>query len=261
MSLFGRPAYEVKGPHGGISTVLVLPDSFDTKKDTCPLVVLMHGFMSKKDLYPIPAIAKALAKAGIASLRFDFDAHGRSEGKFVDMTLSSELADAKAVLDYVHTLPFVSKTALLGHSQGGVIAGLLAGELEDKPGRPACVVLLAPAAVLKDDALAGRCMNARYDAANPPKYVNVFFHKLGRDFIVEAQKMPIYETSSRYSGSVCIIHGEKDKIVPVSYSEKYHQVYQNSELHVLAGEGHLLNGDKARLTGQVVSYLKAHLAE
>ena len=40
----------------------------------------MHGFLSKKELYPIPAIAGALAKAGIASLRFDFDAHGRSEG-------------------------------------------------------------------------------------------------------------------------------------------------------------------------------------
>ena len=82
MALFplfsSRPAYEVKGPQGGISTMLVLPESFDREKDTCPLAILMHGFLSKKELYPVPAIAGALAKEGIASLRFDFDAHGKA---------------------------------------------------------------------------------------------------------------------------------------------------------------------------------------
>ena len=83
----------------------------------------MHGFMSKKEMYPMPAIAKALAKAGIASIRFDFDAHGKSEGRFMDMTISSEIADAKAVLAYARNLPFVTDIALIGHSQGGVVAG------------------------------------------------------------------------------------------------------------------------------------------
>lgn len=257
----GRAPYEVFGPYGGISTTLVLPDGFDKEKDKCPLVILMHGFISKKELYPIPAIAAALAKAGIASLRFDFDAHGKSEGKFIDMTITSEIADARAVLAYARTLPFVSEIALLGHSQGGVIAGMLAGELEDLPERPKCLVLLAPAAVLKDDALAGRCMHARYDAANPPAYVNVLFHKLGRRFILEAQQLPIYETSSRYTGKVCIIQGRNDKIVPVSYAEKYHQSYQDSELYLYEDEGHFLNGNKARLTDRVVTFFKENLAK
>ena len=263
MSLFSffskRSPYEVYGPHGGISTTLVLPEGFDKEKDTCPLAILMHGFISKKELYPIPAIASALAKAGIASIRFDFDAHGKSEGKFIDMTISSEIADAKAVMDYARKLPFVSDIALLGHSQGGVVAGMLAGEMEDSPQRPKCLVLLAPAAVLKDDAIAGQCMHARYDASNPPEYVNVLFHKLGRRFILEAQQLPVYETSSRYSGKVCIIHGRKDKIVPVSYAERYHQSYRDSELYILENEGHFLNGDKACLIDRVVTFLRDNL--
>lgn len=254
-----RPPYEVFGPHGGISATLALPEGFDREKDTCPLAILMHGFIAKKEMYPIPAIASALAKAGIASIRFDFDAHGKSEGKFIDMTLSSEIADAKAVMDYARKLPFVSDIALLGHSQGGVIAGMLAGEMEDLPQRPKCLVLLAPAAVLKDDAIAGQCMHARYDASNPPEYVNVLFHKLGRRFILEAQKLPVYETSSRYSGKVCIIQGRKDKIVPVSYAERYHQSYKDSELHILENEGHFLNGNKACLINRVVTFLKDNL--
>ena len=259
-SLFSpRPSYEVFGPHGGISHTLTLPDSFDTSKDKCPLAVLMHGFMSKKEMYPMPAIAKALAQAGIASIRFDFDAHGKSEGKFMDMTISSEIADAQAILAYAHNLPFVTDIVLIGHSQGGVVAGMLAGELENGPDRPKCVVQLAPAAVLKDDAIAGRCMHAKYDASNPPEYVNVFFHKLGRSFILEAQKLPIYEVSAQYSGPVCLIHGDKDKIVPLKYSEHYHQSYKTSELHILKGEGHLMNGDKARLVETITTFLKSNL--
>ena len=138
---------------------------------------------------------------------------------------------------------------------------MLAGELEDLPERPKCLVLLAPAAVLKDDALAGRCMHARYDAANPPAYVNVLFHKLGRDFILEAQQLPIYETSARYSGKVCIIQGGNDKIVPVSYAEKYHQAFKDSELQMYEDEGHFLNGNKARLTDRIVTFLKENLAK
>ncbi|MBP5397392.1 MAG: alpha/beta hydrolase [Bacteroidales bacterium] len=263
MSLFSffcsRPSYEVFGPNGGLSTVLTLPEGFDREKDKCPLVILMHGFISRKESYPLPQIAKALAKEGIASIRFDFDAHGKSEGKFIDMTISSEIADARAVLDYARKLPFVTEIAFVGHSQGGVVAGMLAGQLEGQDGKPKCLVQLAPAAVLKDDALAGQCMFSKYDASNPPEYVNVLFHKLGRKFILEAQKLPIIETSAQYTGPVCLIHGEKDKIVPVSYSQRYHEAYKDSELHLLKKEGHMLGGDKKQVIGLVVDFLKAKL--
>ena len=254
-----RPSYEVFGPQGGLATVLILPAAFDREKDKCPLVILMHGFISRKEAYPLPQIAQALAKEGIASIRFDFDAHGKSEGNFIDMTISNEIADARAVLEYARKLPFVTDVAFVGHSQGGVIAGMLAGQLENQPGRPRCLVQLAPAAVLKDDAIAGQCMFSKYDASNPPEYVNVLFHKLGRKFILEAQKLPIFETSAQYGGPVCLIHGEKDRIVPVSYGKRYHEAYKDSELHLLEKEGHMLNGNKAQVVGLVVDFLKAKL--
>ncbi|MBR5700034.1 MAG: alpha/beta fold hydrolase [Bacteroidales bacterium] len=261
MALFSflkRPrTYDVQGPQGGIDTRVVLPEGFDPAKDRCPMVILMHGFMARKSMYPITALAKALAAEGIASLSFDFDAHGKSEGAFIDMTLSNEVADARAVWEYARQLPYVSRIALAGHSQGGVIAGILAGELEAEGGdKPACLVQLAPAAVLKDDALKGQCMNAKYDPANPPEYVNVFFHKLGRKFILEAQQYPIYEKSTRYTGKVCLIHGARDKIVPLSYSRKYDELYADSKLHILEKEGHFLGGDKKTVISLATSFLK-----
>lgn len=251
--------YAVYGSQGGISTKITLPDGFNTERDKCPMAILMHGFMSNKKMYPVPMLAEALAKEGIASICFDFNAHGKSEGEFIDMTIAGEIEDAKAVFRYVNSLPYVTETIFIGHSQGGVIAGMLAGELQTEEKKPECLVLLAPAAVLKDDAIAGQCMGKRYDAANPPEYVNVMFHKLGRKFILAAQKLPVYEVSCEYTGKVCLIHGKRDKIVPFSYSEKYHELYSDSELHLLEDEGHFMNADKDKVMSIVTDFIKRNI--
>ena len=73
--------YKVHGPQGGLAMELTLPDDFNEDTDKCPMVILMHGIFSSKNIVPIPALAKALAKEGIASICFDFGGHWKSEGK------------------------------------------------------------------------------------------------------------------------------------------------------------------------------------
>lgn len=234
--------YYIKGEKGGISAKISLPEKFNAEADKCDFAVVMHGFLASKRMFPITRIVKSLNKAGIGAISFDFDAHGRSEGRFEEMTMESEISDARAVFEYVCTLPYVRNIAFVGHSMGGVIAGMLAGRLtqEQNHRTPVCLVQLAAAAVLKDDAINGNCMGTKYDPANPPEFVRVFFRKLGRDFIKQAQTFPIYETSEKYTGKVCLIHGTADKIVPMSYSEKYHSIYKDSELHILKNVGHFM---------------------
>ena len=133
---------------------------------------------------------------------------------------------------------------------------MIAGELKDKI---KALVLLAPAAVLKDDALNGVLMYRHYDPANPPETLNVFFHRIGREYFLTARTLPIYERSSLYEGPVFIAHGKKDKIVPFSYSEEYHRRYSNSELHLFENENHLLPKCRKEIVGQCVEFLCDHL--
>ena len=75
-------------------------------------------------------IGHQLPTENIASIRFDFNGHGESEGRFEDMTVPNEIEDAKCVYQYVSTLPFIdTKTHCYTRaSQGGVVASMTAGE-------------------------------------------------------------------------------------------------------------------------------------
>lgn len=61
-----------------------------------------------------------LADNGIASVRFDFDGNGASDGAQENMTISSEVRDTVAILDYVESLSFTDRDNILmvGKSMG-----------------------------------------------------------------------------------------------------------------------------------------------
>ncbi len=244
------------GPQGLLAAKMMLPAGFDTERDSCVMVILMHGIFSSKDYPPMPTIARELSRQGIGSVRFDFNGHGKSDGKMEEMTIARELADARAIWDSVVKLPYVTAVVLLGHSQGGAVASMLAGELARDGMPPAGLVLLAPGAILKEATQGGRFFGQEFDPADPPAYIKCFHHyKLGRDYLVQTQLLDIYGTAEMYQGPVCIIHGADDGIVPLWCSERYHEIYQNSQLYVLKGENHLFlkKGKKvARLVGRMM---------
>lgn len=203
------------------------------------LVILMHGFTSDRGVKPdqlLYQLAQRLGTEGLATLRCDFNGHGTSDGKFSDMTVLNEIADGKAILDYARKIEGVQKIYLLGHSQGGVVASMLAGYYHDKIAK---VVLMAPAATLKDDALKGSTQGYTYDPQNIPDELPIKKGlTLGGFYLRTAQTLPIYEVASQYTGPVCLIHGLKDTIVNNIASKRYDQSYANDELHLLDEADH-----------------------
>ena len=249
--------YQVSGPQGGLAITLTLPDGFDTETDSCPLVILMHGIFSSKNFTPMPKIAKQLAKAGIASIRFDFGGHWSSEGKMQLMTIEKEIADALAMWDYACSLPYVSKIGLLGHSQGGVVASMTAGRIASQgyTAKPLYgLALLAPASVLKNACRNGSLFDAKFNPADPPEYVRCFkMMKLGREYLLSTQQLDIYGTAGAYRGPVRIIHGGNDRLVPMWCSEDFVKTYgEAAELIVVEGENHRLS-KKTRKVAELVT--------
>ena len=224
------------GSEGKLYAELQKPAS---NADKLPFVIICHGFTGNCNTELMTDIANDLQSQGIASLRFDFNGHGKSDGEFQNMTVLNEIEDLKDVISWVQAQPWVENISLLGHSQGGVVVSMTAGELGDSIIKN--LVLMAPAAVLRDDAIRGNTQGAQYDPWNlQSDFVELPWggYKLGRKYIESAVNLPIYETAERYTGPVLIIQGTHDRIVPYTYAERYHQGYKDSILKLIPDEDH-----------------------
>ena len=166
-------AFRIAGPSGSISAELLLPDAFDKACGRCRLVILMHGFLGSKRGAPLLFLSRILLAQGYSVLRFDFDGYGESDGAEQDNTVPGMIADAQAVWAYASALPFVDRIILIGHSQGGVVASMLAGRLEKAGTPPAALILLAPALILREYARRGRFFSIRCNPADPPDGASV----------------------------------------------------------------------------------------
>ncbi len=246
----------IDGDHGRLKAIIQSPKLQDGEK--CPMVVFCHGFSGSKDGPMFELIADTLQAHGIASIRFDFNGHGDSEGAFQDMTVPNEIEDAKKVVAYVRDLRYVSDLAIVGHSQGGVVASMTAGQLSEQLGQPAfkAVALMAPAAVLRDDAIRGNTMGKMYDPFDPGEYVELFGGlKLGGNYIRTAFSLPIYETAAKYQGPALIIHGTADRVVPYTYGERFHEIWPKSELVIQDYFDHGFSQNIYRSTDIVADFL------
>ena len=252
----------IDGSKGKLAAVIQKPQT--AQGERIPMVILMHGFRGSKDgrggqKGMLEIIADKLEAQGIASIRFDFNGHGESEGEFWQHTVPNEIEDALKVYEYVRDLRYVSTVSVLGHSQGGVVASMVAGKLgaEIK-----AAVLMAPAAVLRDDAIRGSTMGATYDPLNlQGDYIEMFGgrQKLGTEYIRTAFNLPIYETAANYKGALCVIHGTGDKVVPYTYGVRYTEQSNNAELYILPGEDHGFMKDQERATDIAVEFLVRNL--
>ena len=246
----------IDGDHGKLQGVILKPELKDGER--CPMVLLCHGFMGNKEGALEKQIAELLRQQGIASIRFDFNGHGQSEGRFQDMTVPNEIVDAKKVIEYVSNLPYVESVAITGHSQGGVVAAMTAGDLGAE--KIKAVVLLAPAAVLRDDAIRGSTMGATYDPFNPGEYVELFRGmRLGAEYIRTAFSLPIYETAAKYQGPALIIHGTGDRVVPYTYGERFHQIWPGSELVIIDKADHGFSKQIEQVAGKSAEFLSKAL--
>ena len=199
------------------------------------MAIIFHGFTANRNTSLLKEIANSLRDENIASVRFDFNGHGDSDGKFENMTVLNEIEDANAILNYVKTDPHVRNIYLVGHSQGGVVASMLAGLYPDLIKK---VVLLAPAATLKSDALEGNTQSVTYNPHHIPDRLPFKDLTLGGFYLRIAQQLPIYEVSAQFTKPVCLIHGTDDTVVSPNASKKYDQIYQNSTLHLIEGADH-----------------------
>lgn len=210
-----------------------------------------HCFTCGKDVKAAVRLSTALAREGVATLRFDFTGLGESEGDFEDTSFSSNVQDLVAAADMMRER-FDAPRILIGHSLGGA------------------AVLMAAHHVPETEAVA--TIGAPYDPEHVRRLIDVDAPDLeargeaqvsiaGRPFRIKKQFLDdLGEQSSgpsiaRLGKALCIFHSPQDQVVDIDEARRIYQTARHPKSFIsLDGADHLLRRKRdADYVGLVLS--------
>ncbi len=241
----------IPGSLGNVYGVLKMPDA----GEPVPLVILAHGFGGSH----IGGLdyADRFVSGGYAAFSLDFCGGGifsRSDGSMPEMSVLTEARDLNAVIDYFRDDPRFSDICLWGESQGGFVSSYVAAE---RPEDIAALVIEYPAYVLQDDAKRRQLPDGSF-----PERSTLLGMTIGRVYSEDVVSFDIYEHMSAYDGPVLILHGDRDRLVPMAYSEKAVKVFPHAELIVMPGQGHgFMGAGRREAMNTELAFLDRNLAD
>lgn len=208
-----------------------IPNTPEPKK---PTVIMAHGYNGTHG--EPQAYAECLAMRGVASYIFDFcggSNYSRSEGKTTEMTVFTEKDNVEDITLTVKSWDFVDSTrvALLGCSQGGLVASLTAAS---NPDMFDALILVYPALLIPETA--PRMLQMFDENDNRP--LEVMGMKLGRIYYEKINGLPVLDIIGRYTGPTFIVYGDNDGIIAGGAIAKAPSLYRDCEVRIIPGGNH-----------------------
>ncbi|MBF2735948.1 MAG: alpha/beta fold hydrolase [Betaproteobacteria bacterium AqS2] len=219
-----------------------------------------HCFTCTKDVYAARHVARSLAAAGVAVLRFDFTGLGESEGDFASSNFSSNIADLRAAAEYM-AAELGGPQLMVGHSLGG--AATLAAAATLPQVRAVCTIG-APA----DPAHVEHLFTERSAEIKAKGEAEVLLagrpFTIQRQFIEDLAASPILATVATMGKPLLICHAPEDATVELDNARRLYEAARHPKSFLcLDGADHLLTRKKdAEYAGAVIAaWAGPHLGE
>ncbi|RZV34122.1 MAG: alpha/beta fold hydrolase [Sphingomonadaceae bacterium] len=200
-----------------------------------------HCFTCTKQSKAAVAVTRALAREGIATLRFDFTGLGGSEGDFGRAGFKSDIEDliasARALCGR-----FGDGILLVGHSLGGAAVLAAAGMMGR--GKVAAVATIgAPSDVPHVlENVQGDLAAIERDGEGEVTIAGRAF-RLSKDFIDKTREVELLEQVKALRAPLLICHSPTDEIVGIDHASQLFGAAKHPKSFIsLAGADHLLTG-------------------
>ena len=207
-------------------------------------VIFLPGFMSDIEGKKPQAFKKYAVKKKLGFLAIEYHGHGESSGKFTEGNISKWTSDAKiAIKKIVKKNNFI----LIGSSMGAWISLNLFKDYK-KQIKGLIGIGSAPEFV-------NRIMWKNFDKKIKLEILNKgicnvkhggYEYPITLQFIKDGLKNKILSRKNLMSTIITMIHGEKDEVVPVSFSRKVLMLFPNAQKKLMI----IKNGDHS-LSNQV----------
>ncbi len=214
--------------------VLSTPDNDRARH---PVVIVAHGFNGSYHFGR--NYFRMLNELGYMCYTFDFPCGGlrsRTDNNTVNMSLVDEQKALERIVRYFQKRPDVDKRniVLVGGSQGGLIAALTAARMKKDIKK---LILEFPALSIPDN------WNSRYaQTSDIPDTTHIWKVPVGKRFFMELRDMDPFQSIGDYKRPVLLVHGDADNIVPVEYSRRAVQLYEDAQLYEIPKAGHGFKG-------------------
>lgn len=205
----------------------------DKKK---PIIALCHGFSTSKDGNTYTRLEKILNDNEISIFRFDLFGHGESDGKLEEITISEAVDDVLNAIRFLKESGY-KKIGLLGSSFGGMASILAVLKRDD-------IYIMALKSPVSDyQSLLMLRDKEEIDSWEQKGFIHftsIYGEKikLNYSFFEDAIKANVYESADEIKLPTLIVHGDKDKIVPIEQSKKTASLIENCMLEIIKGADH-----------------------
>ena len=196
-----------------------------------PYVVFLHGFMSNLEGEKPKKILKLCNRKKIGFLALEYSGHGKSSGKFTQGNISKWTYETKMIIKKI-----VKKNnfILVGSSMGSWISLNQFKFFNDQ--------ILGFLGIGSAPEFLENLMWKKFNRKikKEIKKKGIYYLKHGSyeypisyQLIIDGRKNKILNKKIKNKIYVTMIHGEKDEVVPVSYSRKILKIFKNANKKLL----------------------------
>ncbi len=200
--------------------------------------IFAHCFTCTKNFNAVVNIDRALAREGIAVLRFDFTGLGESEGDFSETSLSSNVSDLVAAADFLKK-NFEAPKLLIGHSLGGAAVLLAAARI---PSAVAVATISAPFDLTRIARFLGSSKEEiERDGATEITMVGKQF-SLKKQFLDDLERTHMEAAIRNLRRALLVLHSPVDSVVGIENAAQIFQAAKHPRSFVsLDSADHLLS--------------------
>ena len=201
---------------------------FFSKKNSQITVIFFHGFMSNMNGKKPMAIQKFCFKHKLNFLRFEYSGHGKSTGNFIEGNISKWTREA--ILLIKSKTKNDSKLILIGSSMGSWIALNLFFHFKKKIKG---FIGIASAPEFLERLMWNKFTKEIKKVIITKKIYYLkssgYTYPITKQIILDGRKNKVLNNKINLKIPITLLHGSKDKVVPLSFSKKVLNVCKKSK--------------------------------
>jgi len=218
-----------------------------------PYIVFLHGFMSDLEGKKPKTFLNFAKKNRLGFLALEYSGHGKSSGKFINGNISKWTKETKLLIKKIIKK---NKIIFIGSSMGAWIS---INQFKFFKKQIIGFLGIGSAPEFLEGLMWNKFSKKMKNEIKKNGIINLkhgdYEYPISLQLIKDGKENKVFHKKIYHKLNVTMVHGSKDKSVPVNYSRKLLKIFKNSKKKLVI----IKNGDHSLSTSKCLKILKKEL--